>query len=180
MAARGAVTHQTVRLARGKHTTADRGACVMEVASMLAGDPFSDRPQSVCPVVASVLRSYNDATGDAERQDLYRFAADSIGTRGPRRLERARMERRPRVPPARGARRRLVGRLRRPRLSMPSSDAELERMGTRLVRALRRQPDGHARALALVDALIAMRDPEGPPAPPRFWVPAPRASQPIS
>ena len=33
------VTHQTVRLTTGKHTSPSDGACVMELASMLAGEP---------------------------------------------------------------------------------------------------------------------------------------------
>jgi hypothetical protein len=43
----------------------------MELASMLAGEPFSDQPKSVCPVVAAFLRGYNDAVDDETRQDLY-------------------------------------------------------------------------------------------------------------
>ena len=37
-------THQTVKLSRGKHDSPDEGACVMELASMLAGEDFSDHP----------------------------------------------------------------------------------------------------------------------------------------
>jgi len=40
----GPVTHQTIRLSRGKHSSPEEGACVMELASMLAGEPFSDHP----------------------------------------------------------------------------------------------------------------------------------------
>lgn len=159
------VSHQTVRLSRGKHTSPDRGACVMELSSMLAGEPFSDRPQSVCPIVASVLRAYNDALDDDDRQDLYRFASDSIGTRGTRALERVRAARCLRVlAELEDERPRLLARLRRrPPTAMPHTDAELERVSARLVRALRRRgPEGHGRALALVDALIAMRDPSAP------------------
>ena len=54
------VSHQTVRLRRGKHASPEKGVCVMELASMLAGEPFSDRPQAVCPVIGAYLRSYND------------------------------------------------------------------------------------------------------------------------
>ena len=86
------VTHQTIRLSRGKHASAEEGACVMELASMLAGEPFSDHPRSVCPVVAAVLRRYNDALDDRRRQDLYAYAAKVVGTRGNARLERARTE----------------------------------------------------------------------------------------
>ena len=86
------VTHQTIRLSRGKHASPEEGACVMELASMLAGEPFSDHPRSVCPVVAAVLRRYNDALDDRRRQDLYAYAAKVVGTRGSARLERARTE----------------------------------------------------------------------------------------
>jgi hypothetical protein len=155
------VSHQTVRLARGKHTSPERGACVMEVSSMLAGEPFSDRPQSVCPIIASFLRAYNDALDDDRRQDLYRFASDSIGTRGTRALERARAARCLGVlSELEDERPRLLARMRRrPGAPLPGSDAELERTSTRLVRALRRfGAPGHVRALALADTLIAMGD----------------------
>lgn len=48
---------------------------------MLAGEEFSDHPRSVCPVVAGFLRSYNDGVHDEQRADLYRFAAEAVGTR---------------------------------------------------------------------------------------------------
>ena len=50
-------THQTVRLSRGKHASPRSGACVMELASMLAGEPFSDRPDCACPVIGAFLRA---------------------------------------------------------------------------------------------------------------------------
>ena len=36
---------------------------------MLAGEPFSDQPASVCPVIGSFLRAYNDSIDDGRRQD---------------------------------------------------------------------------------------------------------------
>src|ERR687894_3251435 len=74
-------SHQTVRLSQGKHRGPDHGACVMELASMLAGEPFSDRPRCVDPVIAGFLRTYNDGIDDRRRQDLYPLAADVVGTR---------------------------------------------------------------------------------------------------
>jgi hypothetical protein len=74
-------SHQTARLSRGKHRYPRDGTCVMELASMLAGEEFSDHPRSVCPVVAGFLRSYNDGIDDDDRGDLYRFAAEAVGTR---------------------------------------------------------------------------------------------------
>ena len=65
------VSHQTVRLSPGRHGRPEDGVCVMELASMLAGERFSDRPRSVCPVIAAFLRSYNDQVDDRRRQDLY-------------------------------------------------------------------------------------------------------------
>src|SRR4051794_33922400 len=87
------VSHQTVRLRRGKHASPEKGVCVMELASMLAGEPFSDRPQAVCPVIGAYLRSYNDVVDDERRQDLYRYASEAIGSAGAAALRRRRAER---------------------------------------------------------------------------------------
>ncbi|MGH2948261.1 MAG: hypothetical protein ACRDPC_18735, partial [Solirubrobacteraceae bacterium] len=76
-----AASHQTVRLSQGKHRDPDHGACVMELASMLGGEPFSDRPRCVDPVIAGFLRTYNDGIDDRRRQDLYGLATDVVGTR---------------------------------------------------------------------------------------------------
>src|SRR4051812_49691295 len=84
------VSHQTVRLRRGKHASPEKGVCVMELASMLAGEPFSDRPQAVCPVIGAYLRSYNDVVDDERRQDLYRYASEAIGSAGAAPLRRPR------------------------------------------------------------------------------------------
>ena len=83
---------QTVRLARGSHLTPDEGVCVMELASMIAGEPFTDRPRSVCRVIAALLRSYNDLVRDSRRQDLYRCASDVVGTRDGAGAELARLQ----------------------------------------------------------------------------------------
>ncbi len=76
------VSHQTIRLSKGNHASPADGACVMELASMLADEPFSDHPASVCPVIGALLRAYNDAVDAERRQDLYAFAAAAVGTNG--------------------------------------------------------------------------------------------------
>jgi hypothetical protein len=86
-------SYQTVRLARGRHQSPDQGACVMELASMLATEPFSDRPDSVCPVIAAFLRAYNDGLPDDRRQDLYEYAAKVVGSVSGRRVRRTRARR---------------------------------------------------------------------------------------
>jgi hypothetical protein len=148
------VTHQTIKLSRGKHTSQEKGACVMELASMLAGEPFSDHPQSVCPVIAAVLRTYNDSVGDERRQELYSYAAKAVGSRGPRSLERARAqqligwisER-----PPRGLRRLL--RMRRQAI-VPWPP--YEPLSAEAVRTLSADDDGQPELLAYVDSLLAM------------------------
>lgn len=85
-------SHQTIRLSRGTHQSPDEGACVMELASMLAHEPFGDHPRSVCPVIGSFLRDYNDSVSDERRQDLYRYAAMVVGTRGATEVQRARAQ----------------------------------------------------------------------------------------
>jgi hypothetical protein len=64
----------------------------MELASMLAGEPFSDAPRAVCPVIGEFLRTYNDVVDDDRRQALYSCAAKVVGSRGSERQARARAE----------------------------------------------------------------------------------------
>jgi hypothetical protein len=150
-------SYQTVTLSRGKHSSPRSGACVMELASMLAGEPFGDRPVAVCPIVAAFLRAYNDAVDDYLRQDLYRYAAAAVGTRGPwlvmrRRAGRCLAELRslPRTP---------LGLIIAPR-ALPDSLPAMERLAGRVARELHRSGfEGHARALRFVDELIALGDP---------------------
>jgi hypothetical protein len=88
-----AATHQTVTLRRGRHTSPDDGVCVLELASLLAGEPFSDHPTSVCPVIGAFLRRYNDAVGDEHRQCLYAYAAHVVGSRASEEVQRMRAAR---------------------------------------------------------------------------------------
>src|SRR5438270_8433950 len=87
------MSYQTIRLSRGRHTSAEHGACVMELASMLAGDSFNDHPSSACPVIGTFVRAYNDRVDDTRRQDLYRYAAELVGSTGPAAVRRARADR---------------------------------------------------------------------------------------
>jgi hypothetical protein len=64
----------------------------MELAAMLSAERFSDRPASVCPVIGSLLRAYNDNLEDRRRQDLYRYAAEAVFTRGDFSLQRRRAQ----------------------------------------------------------------------------------------
>jgi len=153
--------YQTVRLSRGKHCSPDEGACVMELASMLAGEQFSDHPKSVCPIIAAFLRGYNDAVDEERRQDLYRYAAEVVGSRGGAEVIRARTAHvTERVRSLRGPHRRwpVVGFLLGVHVE-PSFQSDL----TYAVRALSdRGQEGHSEALTLVDELLAMGAPALP------------------
>lgn len=155
------VSFQTVRLSKGKHRTPDDGACVMELASMLSGETFSDRPESACPVIAGFMRAYNDAIDDTRRQDLYAYASRVVGTRGGSRVERLRGE----------ACLAWAESMRRPRPLLlrwlPSNRARsisrrlgLDAPGTLAAKTISRHTDEtHRAALALIDELIATRAP---------------------
>jgi hypothetical protein len=156
------VSHQTVRLAEGKHQVGEREACVMELASMLAGDPFTDHPRSVCPVVAAYMRWLNDTVDDEQRHELYRYAAAAVGTRGDddarrRRLELCRLELEA-LEAERTRWRRLVA-PRAPETPERSLYA-LDRYAMHLVREIMRgSGDWHRRAMAFADELIAAGEP---------------------
>jgi len=59
---------------------------------MLAGERFGDRPASVCPVIGAILRAYNDNVDERRRQDLFRFAADTVNTRRGYHVQRRRAD----------------------------------------------------------------------------------------
>ena len=54
-------------LARGKHRSPRQGACFMEMASVLANEPWSDRPRCTHPLLSQLARLVNDHTSDAGR-----------------------------------------------------------------------------------------------------------------
>src|SRR5713226_9230363 len=85
-------SHQTVRLRAGSHSSPEDGTCAMELASMLAGEQFSDHPASVSPVIASFMRSYNDRGGEERRAGLYAYVARVVGTRDDSLTERRRAQ----------------------------------------------------------------------------------------
>ncbi len=128
----------------------------MELASMLAGEPFTDRPRSVCPVIGAFMRIYNDRLDGEHRQDLYAYASAVVGTSGAgaeATIARARAcedfaermaRRRPRPV-------RLLARRRRRQSPTPSA------AGVAAARSLPRIDDEvHAMALAHIDLLISL------------------------
>lgn len=129
----------------------------MELASMISGEPFTDHPRSVCPVIASFLRAYNDAIDDRRRQDLYRFAALAVGTRESWVIEQLRIQRCREWAAEMWQARPWPLRLFR-RLDLTGGPgAEVQAGARSAVTAIGRHTDqSHAKALALVEELCAM------------------------
>ena len=60
----------------------------MEAVAFVAGEPWSDHPECVCPVIGAFLRAWNDGLPDDERDILLRpLVLRLIGTRGSPALE---------------------------------------------------------------------------------------------
>lgn len=176
------VSHQTIKLGKGKHVSPEDGACVMELASMLAGEPFSDHPASVCPVIGAFLRAYNDSVDDARRQDLYAYAARIVGTRAGIKVQRDRAERLTEWAMDM-QRRRWTGLLPLSRLRMAGLRREPSAhvVGTYAVRAIPRHTDQtHAEVLELIDALLAIGAPPPAAAPSDLAEDLPAALYPVA
>lgn len=66
-------------LSRGKHRSARKGACFMELAAFLAGERWSDHPRCTHPLLAELARLVNDNTSDENRSDLVELIPSVIG-----------------------------------------------------------------------------------------------------
>src|SRR5206468_8477628 len=69
-------------LSPGKHRNPRTGACFMELASLLAGERWTDPPACTHPLLAAVARHVNDHTSDAGRQRLADLIPSVIGLTG--------------------------------------------------------------------------------------------------
>ena len=69
-------------LSRGRHRTPRRGACFMELASVLAGERWSDHPSCTHPLLAYLARLVNDHTSDDGRQKLAPLIPSVVCRRG--------------------------------------------------------------------------------------------------
>jgi hypothetical protein len=79
---RGRSTEFLPLLSRGKHRKPRNGACVMEYASYLAGEKWSDHPACTHPLLGELARQVNDFSSDEARQVLVEFVPDMIGLTG--------------------------------------------------------------------------------------------------
>jgi hypothetical protein len=129
----------------------------MELASLLGGERFSDRPAAVCPVIAAIMRAYNDVVDDERRQELYPHLSDCVGSRGCYALERRRAQRALAFARARYAAMRFSPRRVRGRRAPDFEDGP-DALAAYVIGSLRRRQAGaeHRRILSLIQDLIAM------------------------
>ena len=57
-------------VSKGAHANLADGACIMELASYVAGEAWSDAPVCVSPCIAAFLRHWNDDLADTDRHIL--------------------------------------------------------------------------------------------------------------
>ncbi len=69
-------------LSPGRHRTPRKGACFMEFASYLAGEPWSDHPGCTHPALAALARGVNDSVSDGSRRELVSLIPEVVGLNG--------------------------------------------------------------------------------------------------
>jgi len=72
----------TLTLEKGAHKSLEDGACVLEAVAFIAGEPWSDHPECVSPVIAAFLRTWNDDSDDDRRQELKRYIQRLVNSAG--------------------------------------------------------------------------------------------------
>ena len=66
-------------LSRGRHRNPRKGACFMEMASVLAGERWSDHPRCTQPLLGNLARLVNDCTSDDHRHELATLIPSVVG-----------------------------------------------------------------------------------------------------
>jgi hypothetical protein len=68
-------------LSGGRHTDPADGACFMEFASVLAGEPFTDHPRCTHQLLGELARRVNDNVDEGTRQRLLPLVPTVVGLR---------------------------------------------------------------------------------------------------
>jgi len=72
----------TLKLKKGAHKSLEDGACLLEAVAYIAGEPWTDHPECVSPVISAFLRAWNDDSDDINRQELKRYIPRLVGSVG--------------------------------------------------------------------------------------------------
>jgi hypothetical protein len=80
---------RSLTLLSGAHRDFEAGACAMEAASWIAGEPWSDHPACVCPIIGAFMRSWNDGIQDNNERTalLTGLIPLTIGTKASQQIE---------------------------------------------------------------------------------------------
>lgn len=75
---------ETIELKKGSHPAPNgtKEGCLLEWASYLAGEPWSDHPKCVSPIIAAFGRRWNDDLDDESRQVLKGYLPRLLNTKG--------------------------------------------------------------------------------------------------
>ena len=74
--------NQPITLTPGQHAPGSGDMCLLEAVAWIAGEPWSDHPTCVDPVLAAFGRSWNDSLSDDDRDRLLLpFLPRFVGTR---------------------------------------------------------------------------------------------------
>lgn len=76
-------TGARLHLTPGNHASRDDGTCAMEMVAWLSGEPHTDRPAGVCPIIAAFVRGINDGAKEERRDELIPHLPNLIGTIDP-------------------------------------------------------------------------------------------------
>jgi hypothetical protein len=68
-------------VARGSHESPEEGLCAMEWVALIAGEPHTDKPECVSPLLRQFVIHLNDELADRPRQKLRPYLARMIGTK---------------------------------------------------------------------------------------------------
>ena len=63
------------------HDSIEKGICVMEAVSYVAGEPWADHPKCACPILTEYAIRMNDRFNDEDRQKLKPLIPLLVGTR---------------------------------------------------------------------------------------------------
>ena len=72
---------EKIDLSTGSHKSFESGACIMEMVSYLANEPWSDHPECACRALTAYAIKLNDSGDDEIRARLKSLAPRLIGTR---------------------------------------------------------------------------------------------------
>lgn len=64
----------------GGHESFEKGVCLLEAVSYIAGEEFSDHPQCASPILGTFGRALNDVLPDDKRQQLVPLVPKIVGT----------------------------------------------------------------------------------------------------